>query len=188
MTRWQTLYHPKIPAEIDIPEDKNLASMFFESAEKTGKSPFLYFEGRMFTYEESARIIKKLANSLSELGIKKGDRVALLMANCPQYVHSYISILSLGGAVVALSSLASSKELLFQLKDSGSKALITHDLFLERIRPIQKRTKLKHLIVSSVADGLSPIKGFLYRNVIARKNPKPTKEDLIYKDLVKNGA
>ena len=188
MTRWQTIYHPKIPAEIDIPENVDIASMFFDSVEKAGKSPFLRFEGRMFTYDESAKIIKKLANSLSELGIKKGDRVAILMANCPQYVHSYISILSLGGAVVALSSLASSKELLFQLKDSGAKALITHDLFLDRIRPIQSKTKLKHLIVSSVADGLSSLKGFLYRNVIARKNPKPIEGDLIYKDLVKNGA
>ncbi|MCK5046782.1 MAG: long-chain fatty acid--CoA ligase, partial [Candidatus Heimdallarchaeota archaeon] len=76
MTRWQTIYHPKIPAEIDIPADKDLASMFFDSVEKAGKSPFLRFEGRMFTYDESAKIIKKLANSLSELGIKKGDRVA----------------------------------------------------------------------------------------------------------------
>lgn len=188
MARWQTLYHSKIPAEIEIPEDMSLASMFFDSVEKAGKSPFLYFQGKMTTYEESSRIVKKLANSLSGLGVKKGDRVAILMANCPQYVHSYLSILSLGGTVVALSSLATSKEILFQLKDSGSKILITHDLFLDRIRPIQKKTKLKHVVVSSVADALSPIKGFLYKNVIARKNPKPSKEDLIYKDLVKNGV
>ncbi|MBK5114841.1 MAG: AMP-binding protein [Candidatus Heimdallarchaeota archaeon] len=188
MARWQTLYHSKIPAEIDIPKDKSLSSLFFDSVEKAGKSPFLYFQGKMTTYEESARIVKKLANSLSELGVKKGDRVAILMANCPQYVHSYLSVLSLGGVIVALSSLASSKEIEFQLKDSGSKILITHDLFLDRVRPIQSKTKLQHVVVSSVADALSPIKGFLYKNVIARKNPKPSKEDLIYKDLVKNGA
>ncbi len=188
MTRWQTLYHPKIPAEIDIPKDKDLAAIFFDSVDKAGNLPFLFFQGKMTTYEESGKIVKKLANSLLELGIKKGDRVAILMANCPQYVLSYLSILYLGGVITAISSLATPKEILFQLKDSGSKALITLDLFLDRIRPIRRRTKLKHVIVSSVADGLSPLKGFLYKNVIARKNPKPNKDELIYKELIKNGV
>ncbi len=188
MARWQKLYHEKIPAKIDIPEDKSLADLYFNSVKEAGKLPFLHFEGKTTTYDESAKIVKKLASSLSELGIKKGDRVALLMPNCPQYVLSYISVLSLGGVIVALSSLASSKEILFQLTDSGAKLLITLDMFLDRIHPIQSKTKLKHVVVSSVADALSPIKGFLYKNVIARKNPKPNKEDLIYKDLIKKGV
>ncbi len=187
MARWKSVYHPKIPTEMDIPNE-DIVKLFFESAEKASELPFIFFEGATKSYSEAASEVRKLANSFTELGIKKGDRVALLLPNCPQFVISYLAILYLGGIVTSISSLYTKKEIQFQLKDSGSVAIVTLDLFVEKIREIREETDLKHVIVSSVADGLSPLKGFLYKNVIARKNPKPLASELLYKDLVKKGA
>ncbi|MBN1328407.1 MAG: AMP-binding protein [Candidatus Heimdallarchaeota archaeon] len=187
MARWNSVYHKKIPAEVEIPTDKSLADLFFDSAAKASNMPFLSFEGKTKTYAQASLEIKKLANSLVELGIKKGDRIALLMPNCPQFVISYISTLYIGATVTAISPLNTTKEIEFQLKDSGSKILITLDLFLNNVRTVREKTDLEHVIVSSVADELSSLKGFLYKNLIARKNPKPNNSELKYKDVLKKG-
>ncbi|MHA1124018.1 MAG: AMP-binding protein [Candidatus Heimdallarchaeota archaeon] len=183
MARWK--YHKEIPNEFPIP-DKDLIEVFYESVQKSGDLPFLIFQDRVKSFNQSWNEVVKFANVLSELGIKKGDRVAIYMPNCPQFVISYLSTLYLGGIVTALSSLYTEKEIQFQLKDSGSKVLVTLDLFLEKVRKVRKKTDLNHVIVSSVADELGAVKGFLYRTIINRKSPKPNENELIYKDLMKN--
>ncbi|MFW9922911.1 MAG: AMP-binding protein [Candidatus Thorarchaeota archaeon] len=181
MARWK--YHSKIPATVDIPQT-DIAALFFKSVEKSPNRPFLVFEGKVKTYKQAGIEVRKFANALAQLGIKKGDRVALLMPNCPQFVISYLSTVYLGGIITAISPLNTKKDIKFQLKDSGSKVLVTLDMFLNTIREIRSETSLDHVVVSSVADGLSAIKGFLYKNVIARKNPKPGPNELIYKDIM----
>jgi long-chain acyl-CoA synthetase len=185
--RWASLYHPKIPHKIDIP-NKDLATLFFDNAEENADRTFLIFEGKKKTYRETSKEVTKLANSLLELGIKKGDRIALLMPNCPQFIVSYLSILAIGGITSTISSLYSTSEIKKQLDDSEAIAIFTLDMFLDKLRSIQEESSLKHIIVSSVADELKPLKGFLYRNVIGRKNPKPSPSDLIYSELVSKGS
>ena len=109
-------------------------------------------------------------------------RIALLPFKYP----NVIATLYLGGIVTAISPLYTPKEIQFQLEDSGSKIIVTLDLFLNNIREVRDKTKLEHVIVSSVADELSPIKGFLYRKIINRKSPKPNENELIYSNLLKN--
>jgi len=186
-TRWAPIYHPKIPHEIEIP-DKDLATVFFENAEENADKPFLIFEHKIKTYKQTSKEVTKLANSLLELGIKKGDRIALLMPNCPQFIVSYLSILSIGGVTSTISPLYTTSEIKVQLDDSEAVAIFTLDMFLDKVRPLQKDSTLKHIIVSSIADELKPLKGFLYRNFLARKNPKPIASDLLYKELVSKGS
>ena len=183
MARWK--YHQEIPAEFPI-LDKDLVEVFYDSVQKNPKLPFVIFQDKAKSFEQTWKEVVQFANVLASLGVKKGSRVAILMPNCPQFVVSYLGILYLGGIVTAISPLYTAKELQFQLKDSGSIVIVTLDLFLENIRKVRGKTDLKHVVVSSVADALSPIKGFLYKNVIARKNPKPNENELIYKDLMKN--
>ncbi|NHJ48128.1 MAG: long-chain fatty acid--CoA ligase [Asgard group archaeon] len=188
MAEWTKLYHKNIPHTVDFDDKISLVDLFYNAVEKQGKKPFLLFQGKAKSYAETGKDVQKLANSMKKLGIKKGDRVAILMANSPQFIVSYLSTLYLGAIVTAISPLYSAKEIEFQLKDSGSKIIITMDIFLDRIRPIRANTDLKHVVVSSVADELSAIKGFLYKTIINRKSPKPDKSnELIYKDLIKNG-
>lgn len=185
--KWASIYHPKIPLEIEIP-NKDLSTLFFENADQNAKQPFLIFEGKIKTYEQAKMEVIKLANSLLELGIKKGDRVGLLMPNCPQFVISYLSILSIGGITNAISPLYTSTEIEFQLKDSESIAVFTLDIFLDKIRSIKKSANLEHVIVTSIADELKPLKGFFYKNILARKNLKPNNSELNYKELMSKGS
>ncbi|HUT80567.1 MAG TPA: AMP-binding protein [Candidatus Bathyarchaeia archaeon] len=187
MARWNSVYHKNIPTEVDIPKNKSLADLFFDSAANASDMTFLVFEGKTKTYAQAKLEIMKLANALVDLGVKKGDRIAILMPNCPQYVISYLSTLYAGAVVTAISPLNTLKEIEFQLKDSSSKILITLDLFLENVRAVRERSDLEHVIVSSVADELSSLKGFFYKNLIARKNLKPNETELKYKDVLKNG-
>ncbi|MBD3193337.1 MAG: AMP-binding protein [Candidatus Heimdallarchaeota archaeon] len=185
-SRWVSIYHPNIPFEIEIP-DKDLATLFFEQARINAKQTFLIFEGKTKKYSQVSKEVTKLANSLLKLGIQKGDRIALLMPNCPQFVISYLSTLAIGGITTAISPLYSASEIKFQLKDSGATAIITLDMFLDKIRLVKKETNLRHVIVSSIADELNPLKGFLYKNILGRKNPKRESPELSYKKLIKNG-
>jgi len=185
--RWASVYHPKIPLVIDIP-NKDLATLFFENALENPNQPFIIFEGKTKTYEQVRKEVIKLANSLLELGLKKGDRIGLLMPNCPQFIISYLSILSIGGITNAISPLYTPTEIEFQLKDSETTTIFTLDMFLEKIRPIRKSANLEYVIVTSIADELKPLKGFFYKNFLARKNPKPNASELSYKELVDEGS
>jgi long-chain acyl-CoA synthetase len=182
MAHWK--YHPKIPAEIEVP-DKSLIELFYDSVKTAGSNPFLFFQGKKKTYAEAGVEVQKLANGLANLGVKKGDRVALLMPNCPQFVISYLATIYLGAIVTAISPLYTTKEIKFQLQDSGSKVIVSLDLFLNEIREVRSETELEHVIISSVADELSAIKGFLYKNVIARKNPKISSKEIKYSHILK---
>lgn len=184
--RWASIYHPNIPLEIEIP-NKDLATLFFDNAKIHAKETFLIFEGKKKTYGQVSKEVTKLANSLLKLGIEKGDRIALLLPNCPQFIISYLSTLAIGGITTTISPLYSAPEIKLQLTDSGATTIITLDMFLDKIRPIKKETNLKHVIVSSIADELKPLKGFLYKNILARKNPKRKYPELSYKELVKKG-
>ncbi|MHA1244355.1 MAG: AMP-binding protein, partial [Candidatus Heimdallarchaeota archaeon] len=144
MARWK--YHKEIPAEFPVP-DKDLIEVFYDSVQKSGDLPFVIFQDRAKSFNQTWKEVVKFANVLSDLGIKKGERVAILMPNCPQFVVSYLSTLYLGGIVTAISPLYTEKEIQFQLKDSGSRVIVTLDLFLENVRKVRDKTDLKHVVV-----------------------------------------
>ncbi|MEA2070690.1 MAG: long-chain fatty acid--CoA ligase [Asgard group archaeon] len=184
MARWK--YHPNIPPEIPVP-DKSIFEIFQDTVENHGEKPFLYFQGAQMSYNEAYEKVIRFANSLKELNCKKGDRIAILMPNCPQFVISYISSLSLGCIVTCISPLYAPQEIKYQLDDSGAKVLITLDNFLDNVFQIIDETPVENLIVSSIADELNPLKGLFYRLFIGRKYPSKRPKDLSYKSLIKNG-
>ena len=178
-------YCEGIPDPVDIPEI-SVVKMFRETAKKFPDRYITEFKGKFKKYSEIEEEINRFANSLKKLGVKKGDRVACLMPNCPQYIVAFFATNSLGAIFTAISALYTEKEIRYQLQDSESKVLVTLDLFLDKIRAVQDETSLKHVVVSSVADELPGFTAFLYKNLIARKNPK-VENELVYKDLIKQG-
>ena len=178
-------YCEGIPDPVDIPEI-SLVELFRQTADKYPDRNMTEFKGKFKSYPEIDEEINRFADSLSKLGVGKGDRVACLMPNCPQYVVSFFATNSLGAVFTAISSLYTAKEIRYQLQDSEAKVIVTLDLFLDKIREVQNETKLEHVIVSSVADELPGITAFLYKNIIGRKNPK-VKDELKYKDVIKKG-
>jgi len=178
-------YCEGIPDPVKIPE-VSVIDLFKQSASKYPERYITEFKGKFKKYKEMEEEINRFANSLKELGVKKGDRVACLMPNCPQYIVTFFATNTLGAIFTAISALYTPKEIRYQLQDSGAKILVTLDLFLDKVRGIQDETDLEQVIASSVGDELPNVTAFLYKNVIGRKNPKIIKE-LHYKELIKNG-
>jgi long-chain acyl-CoA synthetase len=88
------------------------------------------------------------------MGVKKGDRVALLMPNCPQFVISYYAVLRAGGIVVATNPLYSVREMEFQFNDCGAETVIVLSLFYKMVMGIKDRTSLKNVVVTNIKEYL----------------------------------
>ncbi|MEM1511988.1 MAG: long-chain fatty acid--CoA ligase [Candidatus Jordarchaeales archaeon] len=133
----------------------SLYEMFRRSCEDFADRDALIFIMRKITYGELGDYVKKMAAALHFLGIEKGDRVALLMPNSPQFVISYYATLAVGGIVVPLSPLLTPSEIEFEVKDSGASAIIAMDvLFVERVLPVRDKLNLKFEVVTNIGDML----------------------------------
>ncbi len=176
-------YCEGIPDTIEVPEI-SMIELFRQTVDKYPERNATHFKGKFMTYTEIEEDVNRLANALQDLGIKKGDTIAILTPNSPQFVVTFFATMSLGAVLTAISPLATVKEIRFQLQDSEAKAIIAMDLFLDKIREIKDDTNIEHIIVSSVADALPPVTAFLYKYVIGRKNPK-VKGELVYKKVLK---
>ena len=93
---WLKYYTEGVPTEIDIP-DISVPELFDQVAEKWGNKTAVIFYGKKITYRELKDLVDRLATALADLGVKKGDTVALYLLNSPQYIISYFAALKIGG-------------------------------------------------------------------------------------------
>jgi long-chain acyl-CoA synthetase len=129
---WLKHYPENVAAEMDIPV-KSIPHMFGEIAEKYGKKTALIFYGKKISYKELGDLANRFATALSGLGVKKGDRVALLLLNSPQYIIAYLGVLTLGAVVTPVSPVYTSQEVRHQLSDSGAKTVICQDILYDNV-------------------------------------------------------
>ncbi|MGE6628951.1 AMP-binding protein [Bacillus sp. NPDC077027] len=167
--RWFLHYPKQIPHELTIPNE-TLQSYLNHSAETIPDHTAIHFIGKKVTFRQLYEDSLKLANYLMGIGLQKGDRVAIMLPNCPQSVISYYAVLMAGGIVVQTNPLYTERELEFQLEDSGSKVLITLDLLYPKAYKMKALTNMKHLIITKLQDYLPFPKNFLFPLVQKRKN------------------
>lgn len=110
----------------------------------------LIFEGQKWTYQELDRAANRMANCLQQLGVQKGDRVALLLPNIPEFIFGYLGILKIGGIVVSISVMLKSDELQFILNDCEAKVVVTDTTLVSHVVK-DDLAHLKYLLVA--ADG-----------------------------------
>jgi len=115
------------------------------------------FAGMELTYQEFLTLTHKFANALKVRGVMKGDRVAIHLPNCPQFAVAYYGIMKVGAIFVPCSPLAGERELEYQLNDASVETLITLDLIAGVFDKILGNTKVKNLIVTSLADTYPPV-------------------------------
>ncbi len=102
------------------------------------------------TYRELNEKVNRFAHALEKIGVKKGDRISLLLVNSPTYVISFFAILKLGAVVVNLSVGTQGEELISFLQDSDSRTVITLDIFVQNVYRVVKETPVTHIIIHSV--------------------------------------
>jgi len=157
---WFKFYPEWVPRSIEYPEVP-LDELLRRSAEKHPDAVAIIFEGYKMTYRELDEAVSRLARALQELGMGKGDRVAIFLPNCPQFVIGYYAILRAGGVVTAVNPLYTERELEYQLNNSEAVGIITLDLLYERVAKVRERTSLKFIIVTGLKDYLPKLKAIL---------------------------
>lgn len=158
---WLKLYPEEIPGTLVYPSEP-LHHYLLQSAKNFPDNTAIHFMGKELSFQQVCDTVVSLAGYLQEIGITKGDRVAIMLPNSPQSVISYYAILMAGGIVVQTNPLNRERELEYQMNDSGAKAIITLDILYPRILTIAGRTGLQHIIVTSIKDYLPFPKNLLY--------------------------
>jgi len=160
---WLEHMDPKIDRSPNLPEI-SVHQFLADSFRKYPNHIALYFYGTEFTYAELASLTNKLANSLVRLGIKKSDRVALYMDNCPQYAIAFFAVLKAGAVAVQITPMAAERDVLYLLNDSGAKGIITLDYLWPKVKAVMSESKLEFAAVGSIYDYLPanplPVKPF----------------------------
>lgn len=152
---WLKNYPKGVPEHIDYP-NATMYQVFEKSAKKWSNNTALIFMGKKISYAQLKDQADILSVALHELGIKKGDRVAIFMPNCPQVVISYLATLRLGAVVVMCNPLYTESELSHQLNDSGAETVITLDMEMTypKIANIKDDTNIKNVIISNLKEYL----------------------------------
>src|SRR5690625_3712338 len=126
--RWEVHYPGDIPTSINY-DNIPLYHFLEKAAGRFAEKKALYFMGKELTLKELYDESKKVANYLQTLGLQKGDRVAIMLPNCPQAVISYYGALMAGGIVVQTNPLYTERELEYQMIDSGAKYIVCLDIY-----------------------------------------------------------
>ncbi len=154
---WFAHYDAGVPRTLAPYPHKTLLDYVAETALQWPDQPALLFKGRCVTYAELTQLSDAFAAALLEQGIKPGDRVALLLPNCPQFVIAELGAWKTGAIVVPLNPLYSSDELQGLLANCGAETVVVLAPFSTRVRAIQPRTAVKRMIATRIQDYLPPL-------------------------------
>ncbi|MBL0253320.1 MAG: long-chain-fatty-acid--CoA ligase [Polaromonas sp.] len=163
---WLGQYPEGVPADIDETQYESLVELLEESFKKNARSTAYSFMGKDTTFAQTDSLSVAFGAYLQGLGLEKGDRVALMMPNMPQYPIAVAAILRASLVVVNVNPLYTARELEHQLKDSGAKAIVIIENFATTLEQCIAATPVKHVIISAMGDRLGLLKGALVNYVV----------------------
>jgi long-chain acyl-CoA synthetase len=168
---WLQHYDPGVAHSLKPYPQHPLHQFLIDAAQQDGDktavlaSAHLPLVGRVkntLSYRDLNTLSDTLAAALVDMGLKKGERVAIILPNCAQFVIGYYAILKAGGVVVACNPTYPPKKLAEQLNDSGAVAAITLSLFYGGLKQVQAETSVKHVIVTNIKEYLPGLAKFLF--------------------------
>ena len=166
---WLDSYPEGVPADIDASQYESLLGLMADSFAKYANRTAYSFMGQDISYAQTDVKSQALAAYFQSLGLEKGDRVAIMMPNVPQYPVAVAAILRAGLVVVNVNPLYTPRELEYQLKDSGAKAIVIIENFAVTLQKCLAETQINHVVLCAMGDMLSMPKGavvnFVVRNV-----------------------
>ncbi len=157
---WLQSYEGGVAPNLRYPQQP-LHAFLSQTAARYPDHACLIFHGER-TYRETEEDANRLARRLIDAGVRKGDRVAIMLPNLPQCVIAYYGVLKTGAVAVQVNPLYVERELEEQLKDAGAETLIALDLFYPRIKNVIERTPLKRVLLTGVQDLLPWVLRMLY--------------------------
>ena len=156
---WLDAYPEGVPAEIDASAYRSLAELIDEGYRAHADKTAYVFMEKEFRFSAIDADSRRAAAYLQGLGLKKGDRVAVMMPNVPQYPVAVAAVVRAGLVVVNVNPLYTARELEHQLKDSGAKAIFILENFAHTLQKCIARTDVQHVVLCAVGDRLGWLKG-----------------------------
>ena len=168
---WLKNYPEGVPADVDTSQYSSLVALIEDSFKRFADRTAYSFMGKDVSYAETDEQSRALAAYLQGLGLARGDRVAIMMPNVPQYPAAVAAVLRAGLVVVNVNPLYTARELEHQLKDSGAKAIVIIENFAQTLDKCIAATPVKHVVLASMGDRLGGLKGMIV-NFVVRKIKK----------------
>ena len=163
---WLAAYPQGVPADVDLSKYPSLVALMDEAFTKYADRIAYSFMGKDVTYAQTDSLSNAFAAYLQGLGLVKGDRVAIMMSNVPQYPVTVAANLRACIVVVYVNPLYTPRELEHQLKDSGAKAIVIIENFATTLEQCLVHTPVKHVVLCSMGDQLGMLKGTLVNYVV----------------------
>ena len=158
---WVRHYNEGVPSTCCYPQC-TLPEMLQDSATRFPHSVALRFYGTQVTFSELNDMVTRFAQALYAIGVRRGDRVAIMLPNIPQAIIGHYGALRAGATVVQTNPLYLEQELETQLRDAGAETILALDLFYPRIQSLKERTSLRRVITTSIRDFLPAVRRLLY--------------------------
>ena len=158
---WLEFYDDGVPHTLEYPSI-TVPEYLYQSAQRYPSQVATMFLGSRLTYRQLKAQVDHLAGQLHAMGVRKGDRVAIMLPNCPQTVIAYYATLSLGAVTVLTSPLYVERELEHQWAESGVETVFVLDLLWPRMEGLRRKLPLKRVIVTGVQDYLPFPKNVLF--------------------------
>jgi len=166
---WLAQYDDDVPATLFPYPNRTLVDYLTTLARDNGDKTALLFKGRAVSYGELDAASTAFAAALSSLGVRKGDRVALLLPNCPQFLIAEVGTWKAGAVVVAVNPTYTERELEGMLDATRAKTIVTLTPFYERVKRVQGRVGLDHVIATSIKDYLPAVLRVLFTMLKEKK-------------------
>jgi len=158
---WLKFYEPGVPHTLSYPNIP-LTSLLDDTATQYPEHTASVFFGAAMTFKQLHTHAGRFAAACTRLGVRPGDRVALHLPNCPQFLIAYYGALRAGAIVVPFNPLYVEREIEFQLQDSGAEVAVTLDLIYPRLAEVRGRTKVREIVVTAINDFFPPLLRMLY--------------------------
>ena len=165
---WLKQYPAGVPANIDVEQYGSLVALLDESFKKYSGRMAYKFMGKAISFAQVDEASRALAAYLQAQGLEKGDRVAVMMPNVPQYPVAVAAILRAGYVVVNVNPLYTPRELEHQLKDSGAKLIIMVENFATTLQQVLAAVPTKKIIITALGDMLGFPKSMIVNYVVRR--------------------
>jgi len=163
---WLAAYPQGVPADIDPTQYTSLVQLMEQAFQDFAGRTAYSFMGKDVSYGETDALSRQFAAYLQSLGLAKGDRVALMMPNVPQYPVAVAAVLRAGYVVVNVNPLYTPRELEHQLKDSGARAIVIVENFAATLQACIANTPVQHVVLCAMGDRLGLLKGALVNYVV----------------------
>jgi long-chain acyl-CoA synthetase len=189
---WLGAYPDGVPADIDVSQYSSLVDLLQESFQKYGSRTAFSFMGKDMSFAQTDSLSQALAAYFQGLGLARGDRIAIMMPNVPQYPVAVAAILRAGFVVVNVNPLYTPRELEHQLKDSGAKAIVIIENFATTLAQCIQNTPVKHVVLATLGDRLGLLKGavvnFVLRHVKKLVPPYQLPGAVRFNDAIAQGT